>query len=317
MKLFNRYAKPGKGVTKEEAQNRFGFRHFFAILSDKIWQIISLNLLFFLINLPLFGLFAYFSRVGGVSFQAPANALFSPLYGVMQHGDSPLSSTLYGVVGTQVESYYPSKITYVFLWIGLLTLLTFGLAMAAMTYLQRNFVKGQPSDLVSDFFSCIGKNWKQAILLGLVDLFLIFVIAFDMVSYYYSNQSFGFLILFYLTIFLSALYFLMRPYLYIMIVTFQIRIPKAIKNSYILALAGIKRNLFCTLFSVLVLVLNYLIYCFLPSLGVVLLFLITVSFSWFFQVYAAWPVVKKHMIDPFYKEEVVESGEEAIFRDQG
>jgi hypothetical protein len=48
-----------------------------------------------------------------------------------------------------------------------------------------------------------------------------------------------------------------------------------------------------------------------------MLFIFTVSLSWFFQIYGAWPLVKKHMIDPFYEEETVEENEEeAVFRDR-
>ena len=268
MGFFDRYAKPGKGVTKDEVKKRFGFQHFFSILRDKFWQIVALNLLFFLVNLPVLGLLAYLANVGGTPFQAPVHPMYPALRGVMtaHGGASPLTSILYGVAGTEVESYFPSTVTYVLLGVGCLTVFTFGIGFAAMTFVQRNFVKGEPTMALEDFFSAIKKNWKQAILAGIIDLLMIFVILFDITSYYYSNNSFGFLLLFYLTVFLSILYFFMRPYLYIQIVTFKIRIPKAIKNSYVLAMAGVKRNLLCTFFSAFLLVLNYYIdlYCFCP-----------------------------------------------------
>ena len=318
MKLFERYAKPGKGVTKEQAADRFGFRHFFVLLRDKFWNLVLLNFLFFVVNLPVLGLLAYLANVGGNAFQAPVNPLFGPMQGVLRHGVTPFTGTLYGVLGTQVEGYYPSTLTYVFLGVGTLTVITFGLGYAAMTYVQRNFVKGEPTTPLEDFFSAIRRNWKQGILLGILDLVMIFVILFDLTSYYYSNNSFGFLILFYLTVFLSILYFFMRPYLYLQIVTFNVRIPKAIKNSYIMALAGVKRNLLCTVLSALLMVLNYVVFVFLPSIGVFMVFLLTVSLAWFLQIFAAWPVVKKYMIDPYYKEEKPDdSREEAVFTDRG
>ncbi len=319
MGFWNRMTRPGKGIRKEDVSKNFGFKRFFSTFGDKFWKLVSLNLLFFVVNIPFFGLFAYLAGVGGVPYPAPTSVLFQPLHGVMLHGENPALNALYGVVGVQVQHSYPSTVTYVLFALGLLSLLTFGLASAAMTYAQRNFVRGEPGDMAENFFSCIKRNWKQSILLGLVDLLFAFVIAFDMISYLYSNQSFGFLFLLYLTAFLFLIYLLMRPYLYLLCVTFDLKIVKIIKNSWILAIAGIRRNLFCGFFSLLVLALNFLVFSFIPSLGVGMLFVFTVSIAWFFQVYGAWPVVKKHMIDPFYEEKILGQGtnEESIFQDRG
>lgn len=316
MGLLNGFLKPGKGVKKEDVTKTFGFKRFFVTFGDKFWKLVILNLLFFLINSPVFALFAYLAGVGGVPYKTPTNVLFQPLYGVMRHGENHALHTLYGVLGTQMEHRVPSAITNVLLIVGFCLLFTFGIGTAAMTYIQRNFVRREPTDLAEDFFSCIKRNWKQTMLLGLVDILFLFVIAFDLVSYFYANQSFGFLLLLYLTFFLSLVYLLMRPYMYLMSVTFDIKLLKILKNSWILAISGIRRNLFCGFFSLLVLVLNVLVFNFIPSLGVGMLFIFTISIAWFFQVYAAWPVVKKHMIDPFYEEEK-EEAVEVVFQDRG
>ena len=318
MKFFNRFAKPGKGVTKEEAERRFTFRHFFSLIRDRIWQIMLLNLLFLLVNLPLFGLLANVGRVGGEAFQTPVNPLYPVYQGVAAHGHGPSFFALHGVWGTQVEARYPTTLTQVFFYIGLLSILTFGIGHVAMTFVQRNFVKGEPTDLAPDFFGAIKRNWKQGILAGLIDLAFLFVILFDLSNYYYSAPGFGFLILFYITLFISIIYLLMRPFLYLQIVTFRIRIPKAIKNAYIMALAGIRRTLFTSLAAALVLALNVAVFVFLPSMGVVMTLMLTISLAWFLQIFGAWPVVKKYMIDPYYKESSPEkmSGE-AVFTDRG
>ena len=71
--------------------------------------------------------------------------------------------------------------------------------------------------------------------------------------------------------------------------------------------------------ALLVLVLNAVVFAFIPSLGVGMLFIFTVSIAWFLQVYGAWPVVKKYMIDPFYEEKVEEEAPktEKVFEDRG
>ncbi len=318
MGLFNGFIKPGKGVKKSDVTKSFGFKRFFTTFGDKFWKLVTLNLLFFLVNAPVFALFAYVAGVGGVPYHTPTNVLFQPLYGVLLHGENPALNTLYGVVGIQIQHNYPSAITFTLLGAGLLLLLTFGMASAALTYLQRGFVKGDPMDVAEDFFGCIKKNWKQSILLGLVDILLLFVIAFDVVSYLFVEQSFGFLILLYLTLVLSGIYLMMRPYLYLMCVTFDIRIPKMIKNAWILAISGIGRNLLGGIAAAAMLALNVMVFQFIPSLGVGMFFIFTISLAWFFQIYAAWPVVKKYMIDPFYEEEKEpQVEEEAVFEDRG
>ena len=319
MGLFNGYIKPGKGVRKKDVAENFGFKRFFTTFGDKFWRIVTLNLIYFLVNCPIFGLFAYLAGVGGTPYMTPANVLYQPLYGVMLHGANPALNALHGVVGVQVPSSFPSVWTYLLLGVGLLTVLTFGISNAAMTYIDRNFIRREPVDLAEDFFLCIKRNFKQSVALGLVDVGILFLIAYDLVSYMYSNQSFGMLIFLYLTGFLAIIYLLMRPYMYLMCVTFDLKLTKIIKNSWILAISGIGRNLFCSFFALLVLVLNVVVFGFIPSLGVGMLFIFTVSFAWFFQIYGAWPVVKRHMIDPFY-EEVAPSGaekEEAVFEDRG
>ncbi len=318
MGLLNGFLKPGKGVRKEDVRSDFGFRRFFSTFGDKFWKLVTLNLLFFLVNLPLFAVFAYLAGVGGVPYQTPTNVLFAPLHGVMLHGENPALNTLYGVVGIQVQHSYPSTTTNVLLLVGLLSFLTFGLGTAAMTYIQRNFVKGEPVSVGEDFFVCIKRNWKQSILLGVLDLIFVFVFALDLVNYLFANQSFGMLVMLYATAFLFILYLLMRPYLYLMCVTFDIKTIKIIKNAWILAISGIGRNLLCGVLALAVLLLNVILFRFLPSLGVGMLFIFTVSIAWFFQVYGAWPVVKRYMIDPYYEEQSVsEEPEEAVFEDRG
>lgn len=313
--------QPGKGIKKEDVAKNFGFRRFFTTFGDKFWRLVELNLLYFLVNLPLFAIFAYLAGVGGTLYQTPAGVLFQPLAGVMMHTKSPALDALFGVVGTQVQHSYPSTVTNILLGVGLLSLVTFGLSNAALAFVQRQFVRGEPVDMAPDFFGCIKKNWKQSILLGILDLVFVFVIAFDLFSYVYVNQSFGFLIMLYLTIFLSVIYLLMRPYMYLLCVTFDLKIGKIIKNSWILAINGIGRGLFCGFFALLVILANYMVFHFIPSLGVGMLFILTVSIAFFFQIYGAWPVVKKLMIDPFYEEkeagEEAESKEESVFEDRG
>ena len=182
MGIFNSYIKPGKGVQKKDLSENFGIKRFFETFGDKFWKLVVLNLLFFLVNCPVFALFARLAGVGGVPYQAPVNVLFQPLAGVMLHGENPALSALYGVLGIQVEHGYPTTVSHILTIVGLLSIFTFGISSAAMSYVQRNFVRRQPTDVAEDFFLSIKRNFKDALVLGLFDLVALFIIAFD-VSY--------------------------------------------------------------------------------------------------------------------------------------
>jgi len=317
MGIFNQYLKEGKGIRKEDVSKKVGLKRFFSIFGDKFWKLLILNVLFFLINVPVFGLFAYLAGVGGEPYHTPVNVLFQPLSGVMLHGENPALQALYGVVGIQTQHSYPTLATNILLWFGLLSFITFGIGTAAITYIQRNYIKGTPVDLTTDFVDSIKRNWKQSILLGILDLVLLFVLLFDLFNYVYAGQSFLTLVMMYATAFLSILYLLMRPYLYLMCVTFDIKIRKMLKNALIMATNGWKRNVPCGLLALFVLFLNVIVFSFIPSLGVGMFFVFTISVAWFFQIYGAWPVLKKNMIDPFYEETEEDAQEEVVFRDRG
>ncbi len=111
---------------------------------------------------------------------------------------------------------------------------------------------------------------------------------------------------------------MMRPFIYLISTTFDIKIKKVFKNSSILAMAGWKRTLIGLLASAFIFLLNYIVYCYIPSLGALLLFIISVAFAWFIQIYQSYPIVKKYMIDPFYEEKIEDaSSDEAVFTDRG
>ncbi|MBQ4037684.1 MAG: DUF624 domain-containing protein [Clostridia bacterium] len=315
----NRMTAPGRGVKKEDVTEAFGLKRFFVTFADKFWKLVVLNLLYFLVNLPLFGIFAYLAGVGGIPYATPTSVVYQPMYGALMHDSHPALLALHGAVGIQTTHNAPDTVTYVLLGLGLLVLFTFGMGNAALTYVQRNFVRREPVDLAPDFFLCIKKNFRQAMALGLLDLLFVFVIAFDLTNYLYGGQTFGTLVMFYASLFISLLYLMMRPYLYLLSVTFDLKLGRLIKNAWILTVAGIGRNLLCGVMAALVFVLNAVVFAFIPSLGVGMLFIFTVSFAWFFQIYGAWPVVKKHMIDPFYEEKTVspDEEEEAVFTDRG
>jgi uncharacterized membrane protein YesL len=181
-------------------------------------------------------------------------------------------------------------------------LITYGWQKVGSIYVTRGLVNGDSVFVFSDYFYAIKKNLKQGFILGFIDCLIIFLLAFDLYYFYTSPQSALTDFMYVMIIALIIIYTIFRFYTYLMIVTFNIKLGKAFKNALIFTVLGIKRNLMALLGLVLVTAFAVaLIMIFLPmGLGVtiVLPLIYYLGVCAFIYTYAAYPVIKKYMIDP-------------------
>lgn len=327
--FFNPKGK-GKGLTKEEARQPRNLANFFKFYSRNFNTMFALNVFAFIGNFPiLFGLYALTQNLN-VNTTAPASSMFAPLYGAMTAGGSnPISAALFGVHGAQANISLPTTATYIFFGLTALVFLTFGIVNLATAYIMRNIVKGDPSMLFSDIKYSIKRNWKQGILLGIIDLLFILVIIYDLVFFYVGSTSsvMGFMLG--VMVIVAMIYTMMRYYMYIMLVTFDLSIYKILKNSFIFAMLGFKRNIVAFLGMIAVVLIDYFLLVTIFPVGLILPTLILVSLVNFMGIYAAYPKVKEVMIDPYYVSDDVGAKkrgeendeetekEEPIFKDRG
>ena len=318
-RLFPNYNKPGKGVTKEQASTgaKTTFSQFFGAYGRNFWNLSSLNLLYVVFNFPIF--FGLFALTGNLSMPttSPTNVLYAPLFGMSQISTSLATGPFFGMLGNNAKLLVPSTLTYVFFGLTALLFLTFGIANTGLTYVLRSYVRSEPVFILSDFIEAIKKNWKQAFPLGFIDLGLLLILVWDIV--FWSQQS-GFVndMFYFGSILLAVLYVIMRFYLYLMMITFDLSIWKIVKNAFIFAVLGIKRNLVALLGIAVIVFLNLYLYLLIPFLGCVIPFIITVATCSYIAAYAAYPNIKKYMIDPYYKEEPKDdSNSDPIFVDRG
>ena len=263
---------------------------------------------------------------------APASSLFAPIYGAFTAGDvkNPVSAALMGVHGVQAQVSMMTPMTKVFFGLTLLAIFTFGIVNACIAYVMRNIVKGDSTTLISDIKYCVKRNWKQALLLGIVDVIMIAIIAYDVLFFFLSGSGGAASFLFGAMLIVAMLYVMMRSYMYILLVTFDLPIRKILKNSFIFALLGFKRNIVAFLGGALVWVLDYMIMTVMFPVGLVLPVIFLISLTTFMGIYAAYPKIKEVMIDPYYvsddvgAKERTEDGDdeeeelpEPIFKDRG
>ena len=147
---------------------------------------------------------------------------------------------------------------------------------------------------------------KQGLLLGMLDVIVIALLAFDFMYFYGIIGSFWIDVCFWGICALSILYFFMRFYIYLMLVTFDLSIKKILKNALIFTTLGIKRNLMAVLGILMLTSVEVIMFAiFMPMnfpIALILPFLYYFSFTSFTSTYAAYPIIDRYMIAPYRTE---------------
>ncbi|MBQ9941318.1 MAG: DUF624 domain-containing protein [Clostridia bacterium] len=318
---FYDYTKPGKGVKKSSVKQDFSLANFFKIYIRKFWKLCSLNILYFVFNFPFFLFLLGLSGNFNIAFSTPAGPMYQQIHSVLMHtGNTPASASILGFekFGRLMESSYPGTVSNILIWCGLLTVLTFGLANSGIAYILRNFAREEHAYIWEDYKSTIKKNFSQAMILGVIDILVSAVISYDVVFFRY-NTGINFItdVMFWIALLLGLIYFIMRFYMYTILVTFNLSIPKILKNSFIFTFLCVKRNIVGLIGIAAAVALNYFILAYFPPLGAIIPFMFTVSLVTFIASYTAYPGIKKYMIDPYYadKNEPEQENNDTIFSD--
>lgn len=192
-----------------------------------------------------------------------------------------------------------------------LPVLTIGLAQTGLTYITRNFAREKHAFIAGDFFDTIKKNWKQALIYGILNVVLTGLIVFDIYFFYVnaSAENAGFIqhLLLGFMFVVYIVFTLMKYYIPMLIITFKLSLKQIFKNSLIFAFAGMPRNLLISLVLILCYAVAALILWTVPFYIAltIILFLYVLLFPAFRSLliqFVIFPLIKKHMIDPYYKE---------------
>lgn len=189
--------------------------------------------------------------------------------------------------------------------------ITIGPATAAATYILRNYVREQHAFLWGDFWKEFKQNFKQSMAVGLLMLFSYGVLFFAV--YFYSHFLSQSAMLFIPLVVCAAVLLIisfMGNYLYLLIVTLELRMKPLLKNALILALVGLKQNFLILLFSMMI---SLPLFLLLPWTVVIVLFFGPTTVI-FIQCFLADPLVQKYCVDPFHPKK--EEEEDAVFSDE-
>lgn len=229
MFFFPNYNKPGKGVNKRDP-NQPRLTTFFEILPRKLWNLCKVNMLSLIVAIPFF--IVTFIVIGIIS--------------------SRIVNTLYTMVSSNPEY----ETTFALLDLLLRVILSWlfavfygmGPVTAGVTYIIRNYGREEHCWLISDFFERFKSNFRQSIVVWIIDLAALFLltVAID----FYMNA--GIYVLAFILIFIALLYTLMHLYIYQILITFDLSLKHIFKNSLIFALAKAPKNLLLLLINIAV-----------------------------------------------------------------
>ncbi len=203
------------------------------------------------------------------------------------------------------KNFWKLAINSVWYWLLTLLVVPSGLAAAGMTNITRNMAVDTHSFGTSDFLDTIKKNWKQALIAGIINILAIGFLAFDIYFFWVYAQNV--LRTVGLVVCISALliFLVMRYYIWIILITFKLSFKEIYINSFKLSILGLKNN-------IIILLGMAIIYAVCYGLGIVgvgltqfLFFLIAIfvlpAYRFLLIQFNVFPNIKKYMIEPYYE----------------
>lgn len=270
---------PGAGVPENEPQKPGPIRYFI-VSGRKFWDMVVLNLLYFLFSLPAIAIYTLI----GLLFLGNA-------------GDA-VGGALAAEGMTDIQILELKAAVHIVLSVGfgflITALLGSGAPRAGLSFVLRNYSREEHAFLWSDFLENTKKNLGKGTVIFLIDVLFTFIICLDIASYGGAGTFWG-LIASYIALFIFIIYILMHPYIYMILVTFGLKLKAAYKNAFMLTAVKIFQNAGCLVLAVVM----TLVILELANRWPVLMFLLLMavfSFPCLILDMNSFSVVKKYMI---------------------
>jgi len=271
-----RFIKEGRGVERDTGK-KSSFTLFFEILGRKFLRLIPFNVIYFIFVLPLLVLLIVYT------------------VNIFNFTDEIIASTPIFKYSLKLAILIPQPVSLILLGI---SAVCFGPITAGLIYTVRNFSREEHA-WFSDIFDHAKNNFKQAFVLGIIDIIVfssfILYTRLDLSSLEGSTRLF-YGIFKYTSYVCVTLYTFMRFYSYIILVTFDMKVSEILKNSLIFAFLGLGRNILTIICLCFMILFMFLLILMAPVFDVILLILIAFSFASFIQTYITYPVIKKYML---------------------
>lgn len=206
---------------------------------------------------------------------------------------------------------------------------TIGPATAGFTYVLKNFATKEPTFAVHDFFDAFRKNWKKSFVVSLLDAVVIVLLG-TAIPFYYSALSQSAFFYLPLAVCLSGAFIaiMMNYYLYLMIVSLDLKLKLIIKNAFLISCAAIKTNIITSLIVAVFVFGAYLTFPYLTIFYFIFMAIIGFGILGLAICFNSYRQIIKYIVDPYYEKQdrvtSLEEGEqenvednEPIFKDIG
>ena len=297
---FNFFRKKDPLEIDVEEDRTPNITFYFKLLWRKLTRLVSMNILALLQFVPLLVAFLIVLWADTTPTTTANNLAFPVVLGIDTLNETPASKLLLLINSERFNIPIASWGLTIARGVCILVfVLTFGWFNVGFTYLCRELINGRPVFIFSDLKHAIKRNAKQGFLIGLLDVVIIYVVYFNLTTLSSGSIS-GFVgdLSYWANLAIAIIYFFMRFYIYMIAITFDMKIKKIFKNSFIFVILGIKRNILAVLWIVFMLLLNFAIFVAFTPLGIILPFLYIVTIPTFTASYAAYPIIQRYMIDP-------------------
>ena len=278
MGLFNGYMKEGPGVSKN-APEKHRFFLFFELFGRKFSKLIQLNLIMVLCLIPtILGLY--------LSFRFNPNIFADGVINSEAMATQPLFLLSGDVVGLALY---------------LIGIFISGPAIAGFTYIIRNFQRQEHAWVISDFKDNFKSNYKQALVLGIIDTVIYYMLYVAFVFYNYqlpvTNPEMAKFapILTAAIVVISVIYTWMHYYLYVMMVTLTLKFKDLMRNALLFAVGKLPLNLLITIICGAIIFVS--IY-YNMIIGILVALFITISLIGYIIVFSVYPTIDSYLIQP-------------------
>lgn len=302
MGLFGgNWSAPGPGVEKD-APKKKGIFLYFEIFLRKFWNLLHVNVIYFTASI----LFIVMLYVVAPIPKTVVDSMTDSMMVTVEQEPQKDTKKSNNAEQTEITPEEQRASIAANLQVGLRSMfavMVFALwgcapMAAGYAYVTRCFTREQHAWVWSDFKDKVMENFKQSIVVLVVDI-AVMVLAFYAIFFYYmsylTTSQYMWLILCSVIAMLLFVYTMMHYYIYQLMVTFKCTIKQLYKNALLLAFAKLPMNI---LFTVLSLGLNYILFIVLsPAVALGLSFFIWVSITRFPIEFYAARVLQKLFID--------------------
>lgn len=294
MARFFDITKPGKGISKEDVENKKDIVLYLEIFFKRFWKLTLLNLIYLISSIPAIYICFKLSSFAVSNFAGHA-----------------------GVPADESTLPYLVQIT-LFAALILLQLGGSGPSSAGMSYVLKKFADDTHAWVWSDFLRSFKQNFWQSLIIYVINTVAFSALTGSFIFYSFVIENSMTKVFRVAIVIVTVFFAMMQMYVYQLLAGFDLKIKEVYKNAAILVIVRLPQNVLAMVASIAVM---YVIFNIVAANGMlnVMLMLLPVVMVFFFslpsftQIFMTRRIIRKYMINDNCKKDGDE--EESVFSD--